>query len=173
MDLTPGMRALLPWWGTINAAVSQRLSTSDFYLYLRNAAAEQGLPLQGFSATDVSRLRGLAASQRTAGERFGRLRDDQTIGAESIASDISSRPEGAMAAAPQWLVRYQANILHDGEEQTMWVTNLFTGVLPPTKGDLRQQLHRDATRVIEDRNTTTLPVGAVLTGIGDVRIAAV
>lgn len=173
MDFTPGMSKLLGVWGAFNAAVRDRVTTADLYSRLRDAFEMEGASFSGISAADVSRLRGISAQQRDAMERFGALGADRGIGPELIARDISSRSLDAMAAAPQWLVRYQAQLVHEGKAMTSWVTNVFTGVLPRTKAALMDQLERDAQRVIEDRNTTTLPNGAAFTGLGDVLILGV
>jgi hypothetical protein len=164
------MRRLLGVWGPFNQAVRDRVPTHELYDRLRDAFENEGARFTGISATDVSRLRGVAAAQRNAIERYSQLTTDQLIRAEHTAMDISSRSYDAHSAAPQWLVRYQANIVHEGESSTVWVTNVFTGILPRTRGEMDDQLSRDAARVIEDRNTTTLPSGATFTGLGDVSI---
>lgn len=173
MDLTPGMRKLLGVWGGFNAAVRDRVDTAELYTRLRDAFAAEGAEFKGVSAIDVSRMRGIAAAQRNAQQRYGSLSADSIIRDEHMAQDISSRDLGAQAAAKQYLVRYEAHLVHEGEAMTSWVTNVFTGFLPKTKGALDDQLERDAQRVVEDRNTTTLPTGATFTGLGDVLILAV
>jgi hypothetical protein len=173
MDFTPGMRKLLGVWGAFNAAVRDRVTTADLYSRLRDAFDAEGAAFTGISGADVSRLRGVAVSQREAMRRFGALEAERGITAEHIGRDISSRSLDAQAAAPQWLVRFQANIVHEGKQMSSWVSSVFTGVLPRTKAALLDQLERDAQRVVEDRNTTTLPTGATFTGLGDVLILGV
>lgn len=173
MDLTPGMTALLPWWGTIQAAVGQSVGTAELWSAVREAAQAEGFTLRGAGATDMSRLRGLAASQRNAMREFARAGDNAAITGEMLAQDISSRDLAAQATLNQYVVRFQANLVSGGELSTHWVTSVFTGILPPTKGALVDQLSRDAERATQDPQSTTVPGDGEFVGLGTVSILAV
>jgi hypothetical protein len=166
MDLTPGMRALLPFWGTINAAVRERVGTAELWERTKAAAESEGYVIRGASGADMSRLRGLAAGQRRAMDAFGAASGDTMLAAEHFAQDVSSRSLAAQGAAPQFAVRFQWASIEGDELMQEWKTNLFTGVLPQTKAELLDQLARDAERLGAD-------YGRESVGIGEVSILAV
>jgi hypothetical protein len=161
VELTPGQRALLPFWGTIVAAAHEGVGTAELWERVRSAAEDQGLPLRGAGAVDMSRLRGIATQQRVARRNFERASTSDMLTADHIAQDISSRDLAAQAAAPQWAVRFEWQTLEGGVMATEWKTNLFTGILPQTKGELLDQLARDAERLGADYGRESVGIGAV------------
>lgn len=166
MDLTPGMKKLAPWFGVIQGGTWQGLSTEELWDRLRDAVAFDKLPLPEVSATDVSRLRGIAASQREAMNEFRRATAETTIAASMIAQDISSRPLTEQALTPRFMVRFEWQSTEGGELLTEWKTSVWTGVLPPTKDSLLEQIGRDAERLGDDYDREHV-------GIGDILILAV
>lgn len=161
MDLTPGQKKLLPYWGNIQQAVSLRASTADLWTAVRDAATREGVALTGVSAADMSVLRGLAGGQRNALETFGQSRTDAAITARMIATDISARPVQDQLLAPRWIVRFQHDVTVDGELQTFWRSSIFEGSLPATTGDLRSAVESDAVALADDYGTTHAGVGAI------------
>lgn len=143
-DLTPGASKLLAWWGSVSAGVSQRLDTASMWDAVRNAAANEGVDLAGVSALDMNTLRSYAASQRTAMDNLTRAGDTGPIDASMIGQAPWSRDLNSQNLAPKWEVRYERNVIVDGEEQTLWSTSTFTGERPQSIEDMRAQLEQDA-----------------------------
>lgn len=166
MDFTPGQQKLLAYWGEIQSAVSQRVSTAALWETVRVAAAQEGRPLSGVGAIDMNLLRSIAAEQqRTMGViTAGRL--DQTITADMIARDLSSRALADQNLAPRFLVRFQHDVIVDGQLQTLWRSSFFDGSLPSTKGDLLNALTQDAVAMSDD-------YGVTHAGVGQFQISAV
>ena len=161
MDLTPGQKKLLPWWGPIVGAVSERVQTAELWQRVRDAAAAEGVELRGVSAIDMGGMRSIAASQQRSMDAVGRLGMDQAITAEVIGRDISSRDLGAQSLAPSWIVRFEHDVTREGELFTLWRSSVFEGSLPPTKRDLLDVIEGDAQALADDYNETHLGVGRI------------
>lgn len=173
MELTPGQKLLLAYWGPIQSAVSERVSTADLWTRVRDSAASEGVVLRGVSALDMNRLRSIAASQRESMRTFQSSRVDQAITGRMIATDISARPLQDQALAPSWIVRFEQDLVVEGELQTVWRSDTFDGSLPATVGDLRAQLEVDAEQLLLGSSGGIGPDVAVHAGIGRVQISAV
>lgn len=173
MELTPGQKALLPFWGNIQSAVSQRVSTADLWAAVREASAAEGVVLRGVSATDMSGLRGLAASQRNGSQSFDTARPDQVITGQMIAQDLSSRSLQDQALAPSWIVRFEQDLNVSGRLMTVWRSSVFEGSLPITKGDLMNTLDTDAEQLLAASSGGIDATSAVHIGIGRIQIVAV
>lgn len=161
MEITPGQRQLLAYWGNIQAAVSQRASTAELWDAVRQASAAEGVQLIGVSATDMSSLRAIASAQRNAMEQLAALRPDGAITGTMIASDLSARPLADQALAPSWIVRFEHDVTINGELQTLWRSSVFEGSLPPTAGALRSAVEGDAGALAEDYGVTHVGVGRI------------
>lgn len=173
MDFTAGQLRLLAYWGEIQSGVSQRVSTADLWSIVRDAAAAEGRPLSGVSAIDMNLLRSIAAEQQRTMRDLGALRPDQGLDASVIARDVSARPLAEQALAPQFLVRFEHDLIVEGELMTVWRTSTFDGALPPTSGDLRNALELDAQQMIENSSGGFGPDQTQHAGIGRMQISAV
>ncbi len=166
MELTPGQKKLLPWWGIIQAAVSQRVQTAEIWQLVRDAATREGVTLSGVSAADMSRMRAIPAAQRNAAENLQRSRPTDAITASMIAQDISARSAQDQILAPKWIARFEHDFTVEGELQALWRSSIFEGSLPASIGDLRNTLEADAEALAADYDVTHI-------GIGRIQIAAV
>jgi hypothetical protein len=166
MDFTEGQRKLLAYWGEIRSGVSQRVSTAELWEIVRNAATREGVTLQGVGILDMSRMRSIAAGQRTALENLAQARPDQVITGAMIARDLSARDERLQSLAPSWLVRFEHDVIVNGELQTVWRTSTFDNSLPLTIADLRAAVENDAEAMADDYDVSHA-------GIGQLEISAV
>jgi hypothetical protein len=166
MDFTPGQRKLLLYWGNIQQSVTARASTADLWAAVRSAAAAEGTPLSGVRIQDMNGLRSIAASMARSQRDLAALRPDSVITGAMIGRDLSSRPLTDQALAPRYLVRFEHDVLVDGQLQTVWRSSFFDGALPSTKGDLLNALEQDAVAMADDYGTTHV-------GVGRFQIAAV
>lgn len=166
MNLTPGQKQLLPWWGNIQNAVSRRASTADLWATVREAAAAEGVILRGVSAIDMNSLRSIAGSQRRSLDELQRAAPDQTITSVMIGADLSSRGQQFQNLAPSWIVRFEHDVTIEGQLNTLWRSSVFEGQLPTTKGQLLDAVTADAEALAEDYGVTHI-------GVGRMSIAAV
>ena len=173
MDLTPGQKRLLPYWGIIQSAVTQRASTADLWEAVRADARREGAILSGVSATDMGSLRSIVARQRNATESFGRLLPQQAVTSDHIAQDISSRSLDAQALAPAWRVRFEHDITVDGQLQTVWRSSLFEGSLPATAGSLRSAIEADAEQMAASGSGGLTAESVTHIGVGRIQITAI
>lgn len=161
MDFTPGQQQLLAYWGNIQSAVSQRASTQDLWTAVRDAAATEGVSLKGVSAIDMNLLRSIAAGQQRATQALSSAPMNQAIDPSMIARDVSARDQASQNLAPAWLVRFEHQVLIEGETVTQWRTSTFEGFLPGTKAGLLNIVNADAVAMADDYGITHVGVGAV------------
>lgn len=157
-----GVQKLLAYWGTIQAAVSERAGTAELWAAVRDAAASEGMPLQGVSAADMSVLRGIAGRQRTAMETLAGAAPGDAITGAMIAPELGSDGVVQLGEVPAWNVRFLHYTEADGEPSLTWRTDVFKGYLPPTKQELQDQLNQDAANMAADYGESHSGIGAVM-----------
>jgi len=166
MDLSPGQRELLQYWGTIEHAVSARASTADLWTAVHAAAEAAGNPLTDVSAADMSILRGAAVAVRVAAENLAAITEPTSIDVSMIAQAPWSRPLAEQNALGAWQVRFEMTTVEDGVESTSWYTTLFEGALPATTDLL-------SAAVTEDAESLASSYDVGFGGIGALQILAV
>ena len=124
------------YWGVIQAAVTDRLSTAALWAKIAAYETAQAITRPSGLFAAVTQLRSLAASQRNAGEVLARAAENQAIDARMISQAVNARPLGDQALAPLYVVRYEATVLTDEGETTRWMSWMIHGTLPATKGEL-------------------------------------
>lgn len=159
MDLTEGARRLLAYWGEIQNAVTRRAGTAEIWADVHNAATREGVALTGISASDMSTLRGIAAGMRNSMESFSRLGQSEVITPAVMASDVSARSLGDQSLAPRWIVRFEHDVIVNGQLQTLWRSSVFDASLPATAGELRTAIEGDAVALANDYDITHAGVG--------------
>lgn len=165
----------MAYWGTIQAAVSQRASTADIWDAIKAAAAAEPGGGQLPTLQAVNELRGAAAGLRNSADTFGAARDLEE--SSGLSQGITS---GMMAVAPwssdqqvlttlaDYQVRFEAQFTTPlGDPASVILTAKYpNGQLPATVGDLIDSLGAWAPA------SGSLPVGT-FDGIGAVSIVAV
>lgn len=155
------------YWGIINSAAAEKLTTTALWDQIRGFEEEQGISRPQGLFTAVSSLRSLAVSQRIARDALTGAADNVALTADHIAQDISSRPLGEQALAPAYQIRFKATVLTAEGSLDRWLTVVNNGILPQTKGDLVSLVASSAI----DMSTT---YGQLLVGLtGDLMITAV
>lgn len=160
----PGFGA---YWGIVNSAAAEKLTTAQLWDQIRGFEQEQGVSRPQGLFQAVSSMRSLAVSQRVARDALTGLGADAAILAEHIAQDISSRPPGEQALAPAYQIRFKATVLTGAGTQDRWLTIINNGLLPATKGEL-------TTLVASSAIDMSTGYGQLLVGLtGDMMITAV
>lgn len=175
MALSDAGRSAMAYWGTIQAAVTQRASTAEIWDAVKAAqAAEPGgggsVTLQG-----LNELRSVAAQLRNGSEKLAAARAteqnsglSQGITGQMMAVAPWSQDQQVLSTLADYQVRFEAQFTTPlGAQASVVLTALFpNGALPATVGDLIDALGAWAPA------SGSLPVGT-FDGIGDVSIVAV
>lgn len=128
------------YWGIIRSTSMQRLSTAQTWEKIREWEAQRGIarPAGIFSA--VSTLRSLATQARVASERLAKAGPETVIGAEHISAEINARPLNEQVIAPKYIARFKATVARPTGTDEKWLSFVFHGSLPTTKGELERYL---------------------------------
>lgn len=175
MALSAAGRAALPYWGAIQAAVSERASTAGVWDAIRadEQAQAAGAPLPNFAG--VNELRSLAAAVRNSGERLGAALETeqrtglpQSIDRTMMSYGVSTRDAAAVATMAQFHVRFEGTFnAPDGSALRQWLTVKFDqSNMPATVGELVAALAVGVPN-------TSIPAGAELADIGSPTITVV
>lgn len=169
-DLTPGMRALTPFFRVIEGAAAVGVTTAALWQAVHSYAEANNIPLAGANAIDMSRMRGIAGGMVRAADVLAGLADNAVIPPEAVAQTFYSRPLAEQAIAPTYEINYQ-RISSTPEGQLMeWRTIMVNDRLPTTRAEVIDLVTEAAANEIGPQGS---PQGTELAGIGDIRILAV
>lgn len=151
-SLIPTVRtALGRYWSEIIGGAARRLNTADLFVTIRDRAAQLGLSTVGVSASAVSTLRGYAGRMLATGERINKAADTAILTSDHIAEAPWARPLQEQNAFPIWNTVIEHTIERpDGSTVTRNQTIVFTGTLPDTIGELRDQISEEARLLAEE-----------------------
>jgi len=128
------------YWGVIQSAAAQRLTTAALWQQIAAFEQAQGITRPAGLFVAVSAMRALAVTQRIASNLFGKAGEDAALTSAMISQDINARPLGDQALSPLYVVRFEANTLTDAGESTQWLSVMYQGTLPATKGALIDEI---------------------------------
>lgn len=128
------------YWGVIQASAAARENTAQLWARIGAFEQAQGLTRPTGLFLAVSAMRSLAVTQRVAASVFSKAGGDAALTSAMIAPAVNARPLGDQALAPWHVVRYEVNTLTDAGASTQWLTMMFRGNLPATKGELIDQI---------------------------------
>lgn len=152
----------MAWWGTIQAAVSERLTTAEVWDRIQARSAELGLPTPPTMFLAVNEIRSQAAQLRNASERLSAAPATDAI-TSSLLAPLPYGNLGGSADPRTFDVRVNYTAVRTGVEESDYITLRYTGGLPATVGELRDEAELVATSLVEG-------YGANLTGIGAIQI---
>ena len=161
MELTPGQLKLMPIWGSIEHAVSQRKSTAAIWQAVRKAAAQINLDITGVNAIDLGGLRSMGAQIRNAAANLASATAGASIEGSMVAEAPWSRPLAGQNALGLYHVRYEHSVLEDGEAVTLWRTSVFEGAIPATVEGLMAAITEDAQAVADSHGTSHIGVSGL------------
>jgi len=154
------------YWGVIQASAAARETTAQLWARIGAFEQAQGITRPTGLFLAVSAMRSLAVVQRIAGDVFGKASESDALTSAMIAPAINARPDSAQALAPFYVVRFEVNTLTDTGASTQWLSMMYPGGLPATKG----QVISDITQAGLDMSTG---YGSVFTGLtGNISITA-
>lgn len=143
-DLSPEARQALAYWGVIERAARERMTTADLWSGIRQAAADLGLEAPGVTARGVAQLRGIAGGVQASSRNLARTDREFSLEARHVAQAPWSRPPELQNALAMHQVRFLHTTMTPTGEQSEWRTVVMTGGLPATVGDLVDAVEGDA-----------------------------
>jgi hypothetical protein len=170
MGSNPTDVELSRFWGVIRSGVEQHMTTKELYRSVYRSAEDNGYTITGNIFKEMNSLRSLAVSMRSAANDFDALKDTDVITNNEISLDINSRSLEERNLAPQYKVTYAETVNNNGEEQTIFRSNIYDGFLPQTKGDLIEDLVQYSTLI---NMGTGSPLSGDVTDISNISIAEV
>lgn len=154
------------YWGVIQSAAAQRLTTAALWQQIAAFEQAQGIERPAGLFTAVSQMRSLAVGQRIAATALQQAAGEVALTAAMISRDINARPLDQQALAPLYVIRYEATVLTGEGQSTQWLSIMQHGSLPATKGDLIDMVTGTAI-------DATTGYGSVFTGLtGRISISA-
>lgn len=152
----------LAYWGEIEYAAANRLTTADLWASLRAAAAELGQESPGVTVQQVNEVRHLATGIQAASRRLERIDPSSSIrDGRLIAEAPWSRSLAERSALPMYQVRYQHTVDGPNGVETAWRTSTFRGELPRTLGDLQDAIDEDAENLADKYGGAHVGVSAM------------
>ena len=161
-DLRPGAQKAMGFFGIVERAVREQVSQSELWDRLRAHSEQQGVPLAGINAADISQLRAIAGRMYTVSDNLAGMEPHQAITTDVIAEAPWARAPVEQVLNPEWQVRFEHNFLTDeGAMLTQWRTVIFQGGLPATAGDLLSMVEGEAMAMAEEYEVAHHSVGSV------------
>ena len=159
-------RALGTYWGVIQAAAAQHMTTADLWAAIRGAAEQAGLASPGVNASDISVLRGYAGAMVRAADALAASEPGLGLTSSMIATAPWARPLAEQNLSPMFQATYKITGLSPtGAPVEGWLTSVFnTQTLPGTVGELLDQLSQDTLDMI-----AATPDGEENPSLGDLR----
>jgi hypothetical protein len=168
------MKTLLGHWGSITAAVNERLPTQQLYSAIYNAQVSAGATPGGFRMQDLNTLRGMANSWRRSQEVMASEQSTTSLAGDAVALAPWSRPLYHRNLTPMTEVRYEYIRDTPAGESRSWVT------VPPeglgtlnTVGQVRMAVDEHAAALTEGDASPPLEVDESFAGIGNILVLAV
>lgn len=126
------------YWPIIRSTTMQKLSTAQTWEKIREWEAQRGIVRPKGIVPAISTMRSLGVRARIAGERLAALPDHAPITAEHIAPEINARPLNQQALNPKYIARFRVSVVTAAGTALRWLSYVFHGKLPRTKGQLMQ-----------------------------------
>jgi hypothetical protein len=168
------MRALLGQWGSITAAVTERLPTQQLYSAIYNAQVSAGATPGGFRMQDLNAMRGLANQWRRSQEVMAREQNTTSLAGDAVALAPWSRSLYHRNLNPMTELRYE--YIRDTPQgpTSSWVTVPPEGLgVLNTVGQVRQAVDEHAAALTEGDASPPLEADESFAGIGNILVLAV
>lgn len=161
MEMSAGQIKLVTYWGGIQAAVTGREGVAGAWARVNALAAADNFTVKGGTIFDMNTLYSRAVQNRNAMEQLAAAPAPGTIDYTMMGAELYARPLQERNLDPLYLVRFEHNVLSNGEPDTIWRTDVFRGLLPPTKDQLMEQLNSDAELLSDEYNQSHVSIGSI------------
>lgn len=152
----------MPAFGAIQSAVNNRAGMGEIIAAIRGAYEAMPGPTPTINPVDVSQLRSYAAGIRNATAAFAAANPEWSLDSSMIAQTPWGRDLAAQAAAPDWQVRFLADVTDElGNSTQLWRSVLIPGTLPASKQALLDEVEAAAQAMADEYGVTHSGIGAV------------
>ena len=127
-------------WARVQGAVSQRANTAAVFAAVRAEAESQGLRTPAGLFKTVNQYRSIAARLRNASEKLMAAGPGQVLTSDMVGITPYSRSLADMSLAPKYHISFQQLVQTETGTNLVWRSDVISGILPVTKGDLLAQL---------------------------------
>lgn len=154
----------MAWWGVIQAGVTERLTTAELWDRINERAAELGVAGPVGGALGINEVRSIAASLRNSSERLTGAPATDAITSTYLAALPYGHAPGAGAGPRLFDVRVNYTAIRGGVPESSYVTLRYTGGLPATVGELREDAQLVTESLVEGYGASLTDVGAIQIG---------
>lgn len=152
------------FWGSILLAARVHATTGEVWQAIRDYASSSGTTLPPGMFSEVNRMRTLATSLRSSGERLATANESDALTSRMIGTQLYARNAIERNLAPAYHVRFEVTTQTSSGPITNWHTLEYSGQLPLTVGDLRYEVGTYAESLMDSYGETMIDVGAVEIG---------
>ena len=152
------------FWGIIRSAVFANATTGALWAAVNAAREKEGLTFAPGAFFQMQSLRSLGVRQRQS-TRALQSSEDTANPADFVTQDIDSGDLNAQNAFPVYRVRFEHLVNTEAGQESRWRTTYFFGQLPPTMGDLRDELEAQGLEMTQEGGSDR---GAIHVGVGQI-----
>jgi len=154
----------MAWWGAIQGSVSARATTAEVWSAIRafGEANQLAYPPGMFQA--VNQMRSLSTGLRQAAESLGTALNADAITGGMVGQLPYARPPTSQDVLRQFHVRVNYEAVQNGEAMQSYITLPYTGSLPETVGQLRDDAQIVAESLIEGYGAALVSIGLIEVG---------
>ena len=152
------------WWGAIQGSVRARATTAEVWSAIRDFGAREGLTYPPGMFQEVNRLRSAAVGLRVATQRLGTALNTDAITGSMVGQTIYTRPGASRDLLRQYHVRVNYEAVRAGQLEQSYITLPYTGSLPGTVGELRDDAQIATEALVEGYGASLTSIGAIEIG---------
>lgn len=160
-DLNLTNQRTMAYWGAIEGATRNGATTAEVWQAVRDAASSLGYDSHGATIQDIAKLRSRAVSMVRADRALERSANNEAVRAETFAVAPYARDLAERNTTAMYQVRIQHTTETDGRIETNFRTITFTGSLPSTIGELRDQVEQDAEAMADQYHVAHVSVSGI------------
>lgn len=159
-----GFAKPMAWWGTIQASVAARDTTQEVWDKIAARSAELGLATPPGMFQAVNEIRSAAAQLRNASANLNAAAAESSILGGHVAFLPYGTEAGARAGPRQFDVRVNYTAVRGGVQEESYVTLRYSGGLPATVGELREDAQMVAESLVEGYGASLTAVNGLEVG---------
>lgn len=128
------------YWAIIRSTTMQRMTTEQTWEKIREWEAQRGIVRPKGILAAVNTLRRLGTQARVAAEKLAKAAANTVLGPQHISPEINARPLNEQVVSPKYIARFKATVARPTGTDERWLSYVYRGQLPTTKGELLRHL---------------------------------
>ena len=154
----------MAWWGAVAGSVRAKATTAEVWTAIREFGAANGLAYPPGMFQEVNRMRSQATGLRIATQRLGLALNSDAITGRDVAALPYARPGTSQDLLRQYHVRVNYEAVRAGQLEQSYITLPYTGELPATVGQLRDDAQIATDALVSGYGAELLSIGAIEIG---------